>query len=121
MPDPLQPFKYPGPDGEGARVRGEGRGSSFDLVTNDRVISTVQVMKKGEGNRLHAHRDQDGYWFILAGRARFHGIGEEILAELGRNEGIFVPHNTRYWFESVVVVEPLEILRVSQLLPADGT
>ena len=118
MADPLQTFQYNGPDGEGARIRDGGRGNSYDLVTNSKVISTVQVMKKGEKNAMHAHRDQDGYWFILAGRVRFHGVGEEILAELGPKEGVFVPHLTRYWFESVGD-EPLEILRVSQMVPVD--
>jgi mannose-6-phosphate isomerase-like protein (cupin superfamily) len=36
------------------------------------------------------------------------------LAEVGRNEGVFVPHGTHCWFESVDD-EPLEILRVSTI------
>ena len=119
MADPVQTFKYGGPDAEGARVRGNGRGNSFDLVSNVNVISTVQVMQKGEGNKSHMHRDQDGYWFILGGTARFHGVGEEILADLNKHEGIYVPHDTRYWFESVGD-EPLEILRVSRVLHDEG-
>ena len=45
-------------------------------------------------------------------------VGEEILGELGANDGIYVPHDTRYWFESVDD-EPLQILRVSQMIPAE--
>jgi mannose-6-phosphate isomerase-like protein (cupin superfamily) len=114
MPEPVETFKYGGPDSPGARERSNGK--SYDLVNNESVISTVQVMEKGTGNALHAHRDQDGYWFILGGRARFHGLGDEILAEAGVHEGVFVPHGNRYWFESVGD-EPLQILRVSKLLP----
>ena len=116
MPDPVETFKYGGPDSPGARERSNGK--SYDLVNNESVISTVQVMEKGMGNALHAHRDQDGYWFILGGTARFHGAAEEILAELNKHEGIYVPHDTRYWFESVDD-EPLQILRVSQMIPAE--
>ena len=110
----LQTFRYDGPDAPQVRKRGE-RGDSHDLITNDKVISTIQIMKKGQGNTIHSHRDQDGYWFVLAGRVKFHSVGQEIIAELGKNEGIYVPHGTRYWFESVDD-EPLQILRVSPLL-----
>jgi mannose-6-phosphate isomerase-like protein (cupin superfamily) len=113
----LQQFRYDGPDAPQVRRRGD-RGDSHDLITNERVISTIQIMQKGQGNSMHMHRDQDGYWFVLAGRARFHGVGEEILAELSVHDGFYVPHNTRYWFESVDD-EPLQILRVSQLVEPD--
>ena len=115
MSDAVKVFKYGGPESPEVRVRPHDRGNSHDLLTNESVISTVQIMQKGEGNKLHAHRDQDGYWFVLAGRALFHGVGDEILAELGKYEGVFVPHNTRYWFEGIDN-EPLELLRVSQLI-----
>ena len=113
----LQQFRYDGPGAPQVRRRGD-RGDSHDLITNERVISTIQIMQKGQGNSIHMHRDQDGYWFVLAGRARFHGIDEEILGELGANDGIYVPHDTRYWFESVND-EPLQILRVSQMIPVE--
>jgi mannose-6-phosphate isomerase-like protein (cupin superfamily) len=112
MPDQVRTFTYRGPDAEGARDRGATRGKSYDLITNNVVISTVQVMQKGVGNTLHYHNDEDGYWLILGGRARFHGVGEQVLAELGRYEGIVIPRTTRYWFASGAD-EPLEILRVS--------
>jgi mannose-6-phosphate isomerase-like protein (cupin superfamily) len=113
----LQKFRYDGPDAPQVRRRGD-RGDSHDLITNERVISTIQIMQKGQANAMHMHRDQDGYWFVLAGRARFHGVGEEILAELNAHDGFYVPHNTRYWFESVDD-EPLQILRVSQIVEPD--
>jgi len=114
--DQIEQFKYVGPTGPGARDRGANNGRSYDLLYNEAFISTVQVMEKGQGNKLHYHNDQDGYWLILGGRARFHGEGDEILGELGQLEGIFIPHKTRYWFESIDH-EPLQILRVSKLIP----
>ena len=53
MPEPVETFKYGGPDSPGARERSNGK--SYDLVNNESVISTVQVMEKGVGNALHAH------------------------------------------------------------------
>ena len=107
-------FKYPGPHGEGGRDRGEQRGVSFPMITNDICVSTVQVFhKKGGGVTLHYHRNEDGYWLILGGRAKFYNVAGDVVAELGKFEGIFVPRFTRYWFESASDDEPLEILRVS--------
>ena len=111
----LETFKYPGPDGEGGRER-EGGTKSFPMYSSDAVISTVQIFPKGTGNKLHIHPAQDGYWLVLAGRAHFYGEGEVLLADLGKYDGTFVPHGTRYHFVCGGD-EPLEILRVSMNLP----
>ena len=113
----LQTFKYPGPSGPGGRSR-EGGTISFPMYTSDGLISTVQIFPKGTGNSLHSHAAQDGYWLVLAGRAKFFAEGGVLLADLGKYEGTFVPHGTRYWFECGGD-EPLEILRVSINLPED--
>jgi mannose-6-phosphate isomerase-like protein (cupin superfamily) len=107
----LERFTYPGPSGDGGRGREEGR-TSFLLCETENMISTVQVMEKGNHNRMHAHRAEDGYWYVLGGQATFYGEGDKVLAELGRNEGILVPAGTRYWFESTGE-QPLELLRVT--------
>lgn len=111
----LEKFKYPGPGGEGGRER-EGGTTSFPMYSSDAVISTVQIFPKGTGNKLHMHPAQDGYWLVLGGRAHFYGEGEVLLADLGKYEGTFVPHGTRYHFVCGGD-EPLEILRVSMNLP----
>lgn len=115
MATELQTFKYPGADGEGGRDR-EGGTKSFPMYDTDAVISTVQVFPKGTGNNLHIHPAQDGYWLVLSGRAKFLGEGDVLLADLGKYEGTFVPHGTRYHF-MCSSEEPLEILRVSMNLP----
>jgi mannose-6-phosphate isomerase-like protein (cupin superfamily) len=89
----------------------EGR-TTFPLCSSDNVISTVQVLEHGVHNNLHLHLVEDGYWFVLGGRARFHGEGESIIAVLERFQGVLIPAGTRYWFESVGD-EPLELLRVN--------
>jgi mannose-6-phosphate isomerase-like protein (cupin superfamily) len=53
----------------------------------------------------------DGYWFVLGGRARFYTTGDELLAELGRHEGILIPRGFPYWFESAGQ-QDLELLQV---------
>lgn len=109
MPEPIQRFRYGGPDGEGAR---DARGlKAFLLALTNNVISTVQIFPKGAHNNLHVHLTEDGYWLVLGGRARFYGEGETIIAELGRLEGVLIPAGTKYWFEGISD-EPLEILRV---------
>ncbi len=118
MADEVTRFRYSGPEAPGSRDRGPENGRSYDLLYNETVISTVQVMEKGQGNKLHYHNDQDGYWLVLGGKARFHGEGDALLGDLGPFEGIFIPHRTRYWFESIDN-EPLQILRVSALRPVD--
>jgi mannose-6-phosphate isomerase-like protein (cupin superfamily) len=107
--EPVQRFRYTGPEGEGAR-EAPGR-KAFMLALTDNVISTVQIFPKGVHNTLHVHLTEDGYWLVLGGRARFYGEGDTIIAELGKYEGVLLPAGTKYWFEGISD-EPLEILRV---------
>ena len=111
MPEPVQRFKYSGARAAGGRDAAEGR-KSFPMCETDNVVSTVQVFEKGVRNNLHLHLVEDGYWIVLGGRARFHGEGEEIIAELGKYEGLLLPTETKYWFEGIDD-EALEILRVN--------
>ena len=119
MAEQVRRFRYPGPADPDARDRGPTRGRSSDLLYNHMVISTVQVMEKGQTTGLHHHNDQDGYWMVLGGKARFSGEGDTHYGDLGPMEGIFMPRYTRYSFESIDD-EPLQILRVSQLRPVEG-
>jgi mannose-6-phosphate isomerase-like protein (cupin superfamily) len=111
MPEPIQRFKYSGPNAEGGRDSAEGR-KSFPMCETDNVVSTVQIFQKGVHNNLHLHLVEDGYWFVLGGRARFYGEGDVVIAELGPHEGLLMPAGQKYWFEGVED-EPLEILRVN--------
>jgi len=83
------------------------------MAMTDNVVSTVQIFEKGVHNNLHTHLTEDGYWLVLGGRARFHGEGETIIAELGKLEGVLLPAGTKYWFEGISDDEPLQILRVN--------
>jgi mannose-6-phosphate isomerase-like protein (cupin superfamily) len=70
----------------------------------------VQVVHEGGENNLHYHLNSDTTWFVLRGRVRFYGPGDEIIAELGQNELISIPGGARYWFETCGA-EDLEILQ----------
>jgi len=111
MPEPLQFFKYSGPDAAGGRDTDKGR-RSFPMCQTDNVVSTVQIFRKDIHNRLHVHLTEDGYWFVLGGRVTFYGEGDRVIAELGKHEGLLMPAGNHYWFEGSSD-EPLEILRVN--------
>ncbi len=111
MPEPIQRYQYGGPDSEGGRDSAEGR-KSFPMAMTNNVISTVQIFEKGVHNNLHMHLTEDGYWFVLGGRVRFHGEGDSIIGEFGKHQGVLITAGTKYWFEGISD-EPLEILRVN--------
>ncbi|HKA44443.1 MAG TPA: cupin domain-containing protein [Burkholderiales bacterium] len=81
------------------------------LCRSDLLYSSVQVLKEGGENNLHAHNAQNGFWFVLSGKVRFYGEGDKVIAELGPREGIHIPRGFYYWFESVSD-EVLELLQV---------
>jgi mannose-6-phosphate isomerase-like protein (cupin superfamily) len=84
------------------------------LARSDILFSAVQTISKGGENSLHSHGAMDGFWFVLNGRARFYGEGDQLIAEVGKYEGVFVPRTVPYWFESVGD-ELLELLQVEAI------
>ena len=85
------------------------------LVKTQTLLSMVQVFRgRGGEQELHMHTAMDGFWFVLAGRARFYTTGDELVADLGPHEGILVPAGARYWFEAGDC-EQLELLQVEAI------
>jgi mannose-6-phosphate isomerase-like protein (cupin superfamily) len=84
------------------------------LARSDILFSAVQIIREGGENSLHSHSAMDGFWFVLRGRARFYGAGDKVIGEIGQHEGVFVPRNVQYWFESVGD-ELLELLQVEAI------
>lgn len=82
------------------------------LTKTEYLKADVQKIGPGGETNLHSHSGNDGFWFVLSGRARFYGSETEVVTEVGPNEGVLVPHSTPYWFESAGE-EPLEILHVA--------
>jgi mannose-6-phosphate isomerase-like protein (cupin superfamily) len=101
-----QVFRYKTPDLK-ERPRAITR-----LFASDLMCGLVQVIKKGGETTLHSHAAMDGLWMVLSGRARFYGEGNEVIGEFGALEGVYIPRNVKYWFESVSDDPPLQILQV---------
>ena len=84
------------------------------LCRSDLLYSSVQVLKEGGENNMHAHNAHNGFWFVLSGKVKFYGEGDKVIAELGPHEGIHIPRGFYYWFESASD-EVLELLQVEAI------
>ena len=76
--------------------------SVVPLVKTDIMVGNMQILNQGGELQLHSHTGMDGFWFVLRGRVRFYGPEQDtVSAELGPMEGIFIPRNVPYWFETM--------------------
>ena len=100
-----QVFRYAKPDMKD-RPRAISR-----LFTSDLMCGLIQVITKGGETTMHSHAGMDGLWMVLSGKARFYGDGNVVLGEFGPLEGVYIPRDVKYWFESASE-EPLQILQV---------
>ena len=101
---PLQTFRYEKPEEQ------TGAKAIVSLCQTDIIRGAVQVVREGGDNNLHSHRGMDGFWMVLKGRVRWHGP-DGVIGEFGVHEGIVMPRNARYWFESIGE-DTLELLQV---------
>jgi len=99
-------FKYEKP----AELKG-GKGI-VQLAESDIIRGRVQIVREGGENNLHSHKGMDGFWFVLNGRVKFYGPGDELIGEFSKHEGILLPRGTQYWFESSGEDE-LELLQMA--------
>jgi mannose-6-phosphate isomerase-like protein (cupin superfamily) len=70
------------------------------LATTDLITAQVSVGKPGGETVFHYHTGEDQIFLVLAGQARFYTDEDQVVATLGRYQGILVPRLGRYWFES---------------------
>ena len=101
-----QTFSYKKP--ENLR-RGKG---IVQLAQSPLIRGRVQIVQEGGENNLHSHTGMDGFWFVLSGKVKFYGPGDELIGEFGKHEGILIPRGAQYWFESSSD-EGLEILQLA--------
>ena len=101
---PPQTFRYEKPEAQTADK------AIVSLCQTDIVRGAVQVVREGGDNNLHSHKGMDGFWMVLKGRVRWHGP-DGVIGEFGVHEGIVMPRNSQYWFESVGE-DTLELLQV---------
>ncbi len=71
------------------------------LAGTNSCRASVQVLSEGGENNLHYHPNMDLIYMVLKGRVRFYGAGDKLLGDYGEMEGVLLPENARYWFESV--------------------
>ena len=70
------------------------------LAATDVLSAIVQTLAPGARQGLHAHGSYHGFYFVLAGRARFYRRDNQLFAEIGPHEAVLVPRNTPYAFEA---------------------
>jgi hypothetical protein len=108
----ITPFSYKRPD---ANI--EGRKGVFFLAESDILHASIQIIPEGGDNRMHYHPGGDGFWMSLKGRVKFYGP-DGLIGEYGPHEGIFMPRNARYWFETANPEDELHLLHVqADILP----
>ena len=92
---------------------GRGKWSSpFRLRAGNLSVGLMRVNKHGGENNLHAHPDVDSVWIVLQGKARFYGMNDVMVAELGAGEGVSIPKGVPYWFDNNED-EPLELYHIT--------
>jgi mannose-6-phosphate isomerase-like protein (cupin superfamily) len=93
MPDPCKKFVV--------RPQLLESGKASEMLTRSSCMScSVLVVASGGENNLHSHPKVDEVFYVVGGQATFYGEGDELLATVGPNEGMFVPRGAPYWFES---------------------
>ena len=78
--------------------------------TNGRSAMFRVTTAQPGGPPLHIHHDADEYFYVVAGRVRFHIDGREITVDAGN--AAFVPRGSQhsYWVESEEGAEMLTIV-----------
>lgn len=89
--------------------------TELPLAVGDNLWIKIKVYAQGGENHLHAHPYQDHSFIVLDGKACFHGPRGERRV-LKRNEGVFLPAGSYYWFEQIGK-EPLVVLRLGANKP----
>lgn len=106
------PFAFKRPDADIA-----GRKGVYYLAHSDILSASVQIIPEGGDNILHYHPGGDGFWFVIQGRIRFYD-SDGVIGEYGANEGILMPRNARYWFETADMGTELHLLHLqADILP----
>ena len=105
-PAPIQGFAYERPDDS------QGRAKKIVHLARAGVLDLhVQIVDKGGANNLHMHTNCDEAFLVLEGRVRFYGQNDVVIQECGALEGVVIPAEAPYWFESIGET-PLQIMRI---------
>jgi mannose-6-phosphate isomerase-like protein (cupin superfamily) len=81
----------------------------------DSMMVFMQILLDAGESSLHMHPNTDSFWWVVRGKAEFYTTDHELLAALGPEEGVMIPREYPYLFNSVGE-EPLEILQIESFL-----
>lgn len=104
---PVTVFGYSSDDIDPTRAK-----KVTNLCRTDIIKAAVQTVRSGGENNLHSHPNRDEIFFVLGGRLRLYSTDDEVIADIGRHEGVLIPRGFPYWFESVGD-DVLELLQVA--------
>jgi mannose-6-phosphate isomerase-like protein (cupin superfamily) len=85
------------------------------VARTDNLVVLAHVWEKGGEAALHSHHSTDASWIVLQGQVVFYGEGDVELARLNRTQGILIPRDVKYWFQSTGD-EPLIMMRAAAKL-----
>jgi mannose-6-phosphate isomerase-like protein (cupin superfamily) len=102
----IEEFRFKRPDVEIKNRRGV-----YYLADSDILKGAIQIIPEGGDTDLHYHPGTDGFWMVLQGRVRFYGV-DGVIGEYGPGEGLLMPRNSRYWFETADTSQELQILQI---------
>lgn len=77
-----------------------GKGHVAVSVNSESLMVLTHVWESGGEVGLHSHHSTSAAWIVLQGKVKFYGEGDTVMADLGRGGGVYIPKNTKYWFES---------------------
>jgi len=85
------------------------------VARTDNLVVLAHVWEKGGEAALHSHHSTDASWVVLQGQVVFYGEGDVELARLNRTQGVLIPCDVKYWFQSTGD-EPLIMVRAAAKL-----
>ena len=83
----------------GAKVAFDESGyAKIDVAASDRILLGLNTFRPGQRQPVHAHADQDKFYLVLSGRARFTLDGKP--REAGEQGVVWVPAGVEHGVEN---------------------
>ena len=77
------------------------QGRTTDMrARTDLLTITMKVYAEGGENAMHCHPYEDHAFIVVEGQATFHIDTDDNVKVVNQYEGVMLPKNTFYWFES---------------------
>jgi mannose-6-phosphate isomerase-like protein (cupin superfamily) len=83
----------------------------------DHLRITIKVYANGGENLMHSHNHEDHAFVVLSGQATFRINTEDNVKVLNKWEGVMLPKDTDYKFESTGGDGHLVMLRIGAVIP----